>query len=283
MNLFNRPKLARWGLTLALAIAASTSTSGFAQNSDESLDMLKIGMRGDTTDVLPAMRGSRLVTFRYNPDVSFAIRALEDTYVNVELPNNEIVEGFYLSDPTQWDYHVTGDNRRVLIKPLAPNLVNTGTLITDKRSYELTMISVPLGEMWFQRVRWQVPGKGEDSFDGAYWRGQSQYGESSLPPGNTTSSGLSDIDPASLDFDYTIKGKAPFAPTTVFDDGVRTWFRFNSVQDLPAIFAQRNDGLEVVDHSIQGSYIVVPLVAQSFVLQLHKTKVTVKRSRRRGR
>jgi len=266
---------------LLLASAAQAQS-----NEEVSFDTLKIGLRGDNTDVLPALRGSRLVTFRYNPDVSFAVRALEDTYVNVEVPDDEVIEGLYLSDATQWSYHVAGDNRRVLIKPLAPGLVNTGTLITDKRSYELTMISVPLGEMWFQRVRWQVPGKGADSFDGTYWRGQSKAGAAGTntsAPNPSTSSNLADVDPASLNFDYQIKGKAKFAPTTVFDDGVRTWFRFNSIQDLPAIFAKREDGMEVVDHSIQGDYIVVPLISPSFVLQLHKTRVTVDRSRRRTR
>jgi len=268
------PSLAFFALLLAASAQAQSDGT-------PSLDALKIGLQGDSTDVLPALRGSRLVTFRYNPDVSFAVRALEDTYVNVEVPDDEVIEGLYLSDATQWNYHVAGDNRRVLIKPLSPGLVNTGTLITDKRSYELTMISVPLGEMWFQRVRWQVPGKGADSFDGTYWRGQSRAGTRS--PASASTSSLSDIDPASLNFDYQIKGKARFAPTTVFDDGVRTWFRFNSIQDLPAIFAKREDGMEVVDHSIQGDYIVVPLIAPSFVLQLHKTKVTVERSRRSPR
>jgi len=263
----------------AMVMACTMTTPVFAQEEDaHALEALKIGLRGDTTDVLPALHGSRLVTFRYNPDVSFAVRALQDTFVNVEVPDNEVIEGLYLSDATQWNYHVAGDNRRVLIKPLAPGLVNTGTLITDKRSYELTMISVPLGEMWFQRVRWEVPGKGANSFDGTYWRGQSANKPAPSSP-SSQQANLADIDPVSLNFDYRIKGKAPFTPSAVFDDGVRTWFRFNSVQDLPAIFAKREDGVEVVDHSIQGPYIVVPMIAKSFVLQLHKTKVTVERKR----
>jgi len=276
MNWFNARLMSR--TVLAVAIIFSTVFQASAQSNDDlSLDALKIGLRGDRTDVLPALRGSRLVTFRYNPDVSFAVRALEDTYVNIEVPDDEIIEGLYLSDPTQWNYHVAGDNRRALIKPLAPGLINTGVLITDKRSYELTMISVPLGEMWFQRVRWQVPGNGADNFDGTYWRGQRHSHEETGQSSENTS--FADIDPSSLNFDYRIKGKAQFAPSMVFDDGVRTWFRFNSVQDLPAIFAKREDGMEVVDHSIQGQYIVVPLIARSFVLQLHKTKVTVEKKR----
>lgn len=234
-----------------------------------STDALKLAATGDTTDVLPALRGSRLVTFRYAENVSFAIRALQDTFVNVEVPEGEVIQGLYLSDAINWTYHVAGDNRRVFIKPSAPGKINTGTLITDKRSYELTLISVPLGEMWFQRVQWRVPGQsGAD--DGLYWRGQAA---------TTTGTASGDIDPDTMHFGYAIKGRADFAPTTVFDDGTRTWFRFDGVQDLPAIFAETDGSLDVVDYTRTGPYIVVPQIASRFVLRLRRAEVTVERRR----
>lgn len=234
------------------------------------MDLLKVGMPGDSTDVLPTLRDSRLVTFRYSPDVSFAIRAMQDTFVNIEIPEGEVVQGFYLSDAVQWSYHVTGDNRRVLVKPLSAGLVNTGTLITDKRSYELTMISVAPGQQWFQRVRWQIPGAGGAS-DGLFWRGQAAA--STAAPGVDPAS----IDPGKLHFNYRTRGKAPFTPVAVFDDGVRTWIKFGEIQDLPAVFAKAGRQLEVVDYSVQGPYIVIPSIAQEFVLRLRKDEVRVER------
>lgn len=262
-----------------LAVALATALFGGAANAGT--DALKVGLSGDRTDVLPAMNGTRLVTFRYSPEVSFAVRAMKDTFVNIEVPEGEVVQGFYLSDGVQWTYHVTGDNRRVLVKPLDAGLVNTGTLITDKRSYELTMISVPPGEMWFQRVRWQVPGAaGGDAKDGMYWRGQMRPSAAAAgaPLVAVAGGDAAPIDPTRMHFNYRVHGKAPFAPTAVFDDGVRTWIKFGDVQDLPAVFAEVSRGsLEVVDYSVQGPYIVIPSMARAFVLRLRNQEVRVER------
>jgi type IV secretory pathway VirB9-like protein len=235
------------------------------------MDVLKIGLQGDKTDAMPAAKATRLVTFRYSRDVSFAVRALVDTFVNVEVPEGEVVQGFYLSDMDRWEFHVTEDGRRVLVKPLQPGLINTGTMVTDKRSYELTLISVSLGEPWYQRVSWVVPGA-KGSGEGFYWRG----GNASVAAASKAPDPLS-LAPGSLNFKYKVRGKAPFKPTTVFDDGVRTWFRFDGVQDLPAIFAIVDKKVDVVEFSVQGNYVVVPSLAKQFVLRLRSDEIKVER------
>lgn len=257
---------------LAVTAALLLPFAATAQDAGISTDPLKVSAPGDRTDMMPTLRGSRLITFRYSPDVSFAIRALVDTFVNIEVPQGEVIQGLYLSDATDWSYHVAGDNRRVFIKPMAPGKINTGTLITDKRSYELTLISVPLGQMWFQRVQWRVPGQGDDPQDGLYWRGQS-------PQAQGDQAGAADLNPDTLHFGYSVRGRAAFAPSAVFDDGTRTWFRFDGTQDLPAIFARLGAGLEVVDYARSGPYIVVPQIADSFVLRLRNAEVVVERKR----
>lgn len=258
-------------LIVAFAVAGLCSVT--AQAGD--LDVLKIGLPGDSTDVLPVANATRLVTFRYNPDVSFAVRALKDTFVNVEVPEGEVIHGFYLSDPARWTFHVTEDARRVLVKPLEANLINTGTLVTDKRSYELTMISVDLGDPWYQRVRWQIPGSNAQA-DGLYWRGTASapsvsaggVGGEAAPP-----------HPDDMNFRYSIKGRAKFKPEMVFDDGVRTWFKFGQVQDLPAIFGVVNGKLEVIEFSVQGPYVVVPSINDEFKLRLRNEVIVVERRR----
>lgn len=250
----------RRAILLAALLAATGGVSA------QSMDALKVGAQGDRTDALPAAADTRLVTFRYNDNASSFIRALAGTHVNIEVPEGEVIQGFYLSDPAQWDFHVTGDDRRVLVKPHAAGLVNTGTLVTDKRSYELTIASVPMGEMWFQRVRWVVPSQAQSS--GQYWRAGSQQGEASADP---------TLNAAKLNFRYRIRGNADFAPVTVFDDGTRTWIKFDQVQDLPAIFARHGRDLEVLDYSVQGQYVVIPSVSPELVLRLRKAEVLVER------
>lgn len=245
-------------LLLCLAGAASPASA---------TDVLKVGLPGDTTDVMPALTNTRLVTFRYTDDRSFLIRALTGAQVNIEVPDGERVQGFYLSDTEGWEFHVTGDDRRVLVKPLIEGRVNTGTLITNERSYELTIASVALGETWFQRVRWQIPSTHQVT--GHYWQGAAA--------GTASDPADPQLDAASLNFGYRVKGRADFVPVAVFDDGVRTWLRFDGVQDLPAIFAKRGRELEVVDFSVQGQYVVIPSTAPEFVLRLRRQEITVER------
>lgn len=264
-----------WRNTAVLVAALGAGFSG--PLAAQALDSLKLEPQGAATDAKPITQSSRLVTFRYSPSVSFTIRALENTFVNIEVPEGETIQGLYLSDATQWSYHITGDNRRALIKPSAAGLVNTGTLVTTARSYELTMMSVSMGEPWFQRVQWTVPNKTDSASNGLYWRGQMVTNGASEPA--SVPGGAGDIDPTSLRFSYKIKGRADFAPSAVFDDGVRTWFRFDKVQDIPAIFALRDGQLEVADFAVQGAYVVVPTLAERFILRLRNTEVSVERQK----
>lgn len=253
---------------LSLLVAALGAALALAQPAVAGSEALKIGLPGDKTDVSPVSRASRLVTFRYSPEVSFAVRALQDTFVNIEVPAGEKIEGFYTSDNVRWSFHVTADGQRVLLKPLEAGLVNTGTLVTDKRSYELTLISVPLGETWHQRVRWEVPSQAAPG--GIYVR-------SKAAPSAAPSNDPATIDPARLNFGYRVKGEAPFAPEAVFDDGTRTWIKFGRVQDLPAIFGRAGTQLEILDFAVSGQYVVIPSVHRTFVLRLRNSEVVVER------
>lgn len=265
----------RWA---AVVLAAGVTVAGFhgcvnaAETSlqkvgDEATPSLAMPGR-DRTDAEPVSRFTRLVTFRYNPEVAYAIRSLEGVFTNIEVPEGESVAGFYLSDDTNWSFHVTADKRRVLVKPAVAGEVNTGTLVTEKRTYELTFTSVARGELWHQRVRWAVPG--EDGADiGVYVdAGKGRDGDPT-------------VDPARLNFRYEVQVKVgAIRPSAVFDDGERTWIAFDErEQDLPAIFAtdRRQRSLDVVEFSRQGRYVVVPHIAEAFVLRLGRSETVILR------
>lgn len=258
----------------AAALCCALAIAGVAHAATQPAQAAKLLAPGDTTDMLPVANNSRLVVFRYDPNRSFAIRALAGAFVNVELPEGETVQGYYVADPVNWGYHVTGDNRRVLIQPKQPGLVTTATLVGDKRSYELTLVSVAPGEPWMQRVQWQVPGAGMG--DGLYWRG----GQAAAPAGADAAPAALRLDPARLDFGYRMIGKARFAPAAVFSDGTRTYLRFDGVQDIPAIFAVRRDGqMEVLPWAVEGGYVVLPSVQDVMELRLGREALRVERKR----
>lgn len=229
----------------------------------------------DRTDARPVAAATRLVVFRYSDQVSFTIRSLPAAFTNVEVPAGEEIEGFYLSDPASWSFHVTDDKARVLIRPAAPGAYTTGTMVTSKRSYELTLIAVNPGEPWFQRVRWDVAAEGSAATGIFTASSEAEAGEGAAQGAASLS-----IPPEKLNFAYEVRGRAPFAPTAVFDDGVRTWFRLGPSQDQPAIFAITEGGVDVVDVARRGEYAVVPRLSDEWLIKLHDKDVKV---RRRGR
>lgn len=220
----------------------------------------------DRTDAAPVAANTRLVVFRYSDQVSFTIRSIPNAFTNVEVPEGETIQGFYLSDPAAWSFHVTEDRRRVLIKPSATGAYTTGTMVTDQRSYELTLIAVEPGQPWMQRARWEiVDAKANGIFE---------------PEPIVNEQGATGVAPEQMNFRYNVRGRAEFAPSVVFDDGVRTWFKLGPSQDLPAIFAITNGEVDVVDLVRRGEFVVVPRLSAEWRLRLHSDEVTVTR---RGR
>lgn len=69
---------------------------------------------------------------------------------------------------------------------------------------------------------------------------------------------------------YYYSGDEELVPDSVRDNGLFTYFRFpqNGIR-LPAIFAVNRDGTEnIVNHHMEGDYLVVKRLAEGFVLKL---------------
>jgi type IV secretion system protein VirB9 len=67
-------------------------------------------------------------------------------------------------------------------------------------------------------------------------------------------------------FDYTYKGQITAKPDFVFDDGIKTYFRFGG--EVPAIFLVNPDrGETLVNYRREGEIIVVDKVAGQFTMR----------------
>lgn len=250
---------------------------------------------------------TRLVVFNYDAELTYPILSRDSLYTNIEIRPGEIVQGFYLSDTTRWKHHVAGNRARIMIKPTAPDLFTSATLVTNKRTYELTFRSGGMNSPWYQRVRWsvsdddaipasQATGVYEDAAGGVV-EYRDPVGSKPTPPFSGSNQGMAPspfaamgdaagtldrspstrVRPDKLDFGYTIDGSATFKPQMVFDDGKFTWFQLASSQDLPALFRVGKDGAEVLDYTVQGSYLMVSSLADEFLLKLGESEVRVRR------
>lgn len=239
---------------------------------------------GGLVDATPVINNSRMVSYTWSSSRSYAVRSLADMNTDIEVPPGETLYGFYLSNASDWSFIVTKDQKRVLIKPAQPGLYNTALMVTNKRSYQLTLISVAPNALWFQRVEWRIPTDTQVGGDGVYISPSAPYSNAAQPVAAAraaqSAAGVSplSVDPSKIYARYDVSGRAAFKPVDVFDDGVRTWMRFpDGMQDMPAIFAITDGKLDVVDYSVADGYVIVPRVAAKFELSLNGAKVTIKR------
>ncbi len=242
--------------------------------------------------------GSHIQRFRYDAEASFAILALPGVPTDLQLAPDEHIIGFAVGDTIQWVVEELAGH--VFIKPLRPALFTAGTLVTDRRTYQLTLRSVASGEDWMQRVTWSYP-------DLVVLRTPTPplpHGAQSLPvmpaaspaggtpgeagrgalPGNPVSAvgpvtrRVTDgLDPAQLDFDYRVSGDAPFRPQVVFDDGRSTWLRVPPREALPALFQDSEDGAALLNYAVRGDWLVIPRILPRFILKLGRQEVQVQR------
>lgn len=149
-----------------------------------------------------------------------------------------------------------GDQRRVhvLVKPTASNLSTNLVINTTRRTYFLDLRASSHG--YLTQVRWRYR-----TVAPALVPAPAVVIEPAAPP------------PAVLNFGYSIKGRAPFAPERVYDDGARTFVVFGptiAMADLPPLFLVGPDGksVELVNVRIEGRSLVVDRLLDRAELRL---------------
>lgn len=231
------------------------------------------------TDPITMPGDARMAVFPYSRDQIYRIMTAPLKTTTIELAQGEkLATDPALGDSIQWVVDTDGANH-LFIKPTKPGLVNTLHLTTNLREYDMTLVSSPMGGLFYQSVRFNYPGslmakvrarEERDGSDGAAGEGASRSDDS----------GPIGVSPEKLNFDYTVSGSAPFKPETVFDDGKSVWLRLPV--DAPfAVPIVKDHGDIVTPNFIRrGQYIVVQEMASEIVLRAVDDTVTIKRGRR---
>ncbi|OGT89801.1 MAG: hypothetical protein A2286_03965 [Gammaproteobacteria bacterium RIFOXYA12_FULL_61_12] len=214
---------------------------------------------------------TRLVRFVFDENRTFDVLTQPNAITDIKMSSGETLVAFALGDTVQWVYDQAPGH--IFIKPSRENLYTSATLVTDKRTYQLQLRSMPADGNWYQRVSWEYP---------SLVVARAGVTEQSVAP--TANAEAGDIaSPDKLSFGYRVKGKAPFTPTNIFDDGERTWLRLpHGIQDTPAAFIRENGKLVLVNYSMRGDYMVVQRVIDELVLKAGKSEVVVKSEGKRN-
>lgn len=244
---------------------------------------------------IPMPLNAQMVTFAFDKDYDYPILTRPWTMVHVEFARDEIIQGIYLSDNTgRWEKKVAKSGHDFFIMPKIKDLLNTGVINTTLRTYHFTITSSTDGP-YYKRVAWTddsdsievdlaaAGGPAPDTVIAGQAGGNrrmttsqaaSQHGSNPQPEFGTGDS----VDLSRANFDYSIKGDAPFKPQMVFDDGKFTWIQIPpGVQEIPAVFALAADGTaELVNFTTRRNYFVVQrLFPDGALLKLGKQEVKI--------
>jgi len=223
---------------------------------------------------------ARMAVFLYSRDQIFRVMTAPLKVTTIELARGEVLTAEpALGDSIQWMLDTDGANH-VFVKPTKPGLVNTLHLTTNMREYDMTLVSSPVGGLFYQSVRFNYPNSLMAKVR-AREGGGSDSAEGNLPGvAAQTDSGPIGVTPDKLNFEYTVSGSGAIKPETVFDDGKFVWIRLP--QNAPFAVPTVREGGDIVSPNFirRGPYIVVQQLADEITLTRAGEVVTIKRGRR---
>ena len=279
-------------LALVIALAGALALSGSALGASRAASAaaaLDVGsIMGDPmspvnpynsgTDPVTMPNDARIVVFSYSRDQIFRIMTAPAKNTTIEFaPGEKLIAEPAMGDSVSWLIDTDGANH-VFIKPVRPGLVNTLHLTTNLREYDMTLVSSPLGGLFYQSVRFHYA---ESLMAKVRARGDADGAADGSVSGNggATDSGPLGVPPDKLNFDYKVDGSAAFRPETVFDDGRFVWLRLPAGAPF-AVPIVKDHGDDVSPNFIRrGQYIVVQQMADKIVLRAGDDEVTVTRRR----
>ena len=175
----------------------------------------------------------------------------------IQFEDAERIETISIGDSEAWQIIKPHRQNILFVKPLEKNAATNMTVITSKRIYSFEM-SAEVAEnngandltFLLKFVYTDTGNKGMLHFD---------------TPKNKN---LNAVSPEEWNFEYSFTGDNALRPQRVFDDGKFTYFQFDNIGVLPAVFLIDDKGKEsVVNSSIHGSNLVIHRVGPQFKLR----------------
>jgi type IV secretion system protein VirB9 len=266
-------------LAIAFAVTAtflySTSQAQTQQRTQQNWALKPVGL-GTTVVANPKPLDERIVQFPFNQDGIFRVQTRVQNFTRLSLGKGEQVKGFYLSDTIQWEMHVAADKTNVFVKPINPDISTTGTLITNKRTYDLDFTETTRSSTgWHQRVTWSSPAEDTPKFFEEFNPNQAVEAR---PAAERVTLGPCDPSSTSKKAGFSISGDAGFKPTAVWSDGKFSCILLpEAVEEVPALFVLSAEGQpELSDYKLMSGMLVVPRsITHGALLKLGNQEVSI--------
>lgn len=208
------------------------------------------------------------IKFAYSQTQSPIINTapLQETVISLE--PGEKFTNVSSGDPTRWSYAIatsggsdTLQQQHILVKPSQPDLKTNMVVTTDRRMYNLRLIS-SMNTQLMKSVSFWYPEKMIESLN------------ENIKKQNETIATIPDVSLKNLNFDYALTCgwfcRAPYwKPYRVFDDGVHTYIEFPasmSNRSMPVLFVLNENQKELTNYRSKPPYFVVDQIFKRAIL-----------------
>ena len=209
------------------------------------------------------------VKFAYNPSQQPIIKTvpLQETVISLE--PGEKYTNISSGDPTRWSYAVAASGsgaqqqQNILIKPSQPDLSTNMVITTDRRMYNIRLLS-SLNNQATKTVSFWYPEKMVEIMNEASVKQEATESMTLVP----------DVNLNNLNFNYALSCgwfcRAPYwQPSRVFDDGIHTYIQFPIAmtnRDMPILLVLRDNQKEIVNYRSKPPYFVVDKIFKQAIL-----------------
>ena len=216
----------------------------------------------------PGPGDPRIKEFLYDPDAIVEIRGQLGYELMIEFGQEERIENVSIGDSLSWQVTPNRKATLLFLKPTSKSNPTSMTVVTNERIYSFMLNVVeradPTDPETMLRLRFLYP---EPPVPVAEAPAPTPPPPPPPPPPR----------PEDFNFDYAQSGTKSLYPVRVFDDGVVTYFQFDSRSAAPAIFVIGLDGKEEMANTrIDGDYTVADLIAEKFILRYGKAQAELR-------
>ncbi|MBO2558943.1 P-type conjugative transfer protein TrbG [Shewanella algae] len=215
------------------------------------LDIAKTWSEGNGK---PITDGSGRVKYFYGESLPTVICSPLKTCV-IELEPGEIVpkSGLAIGDQVRWKVMPTvvgaGEQKKtaLIVKPVVPDVETSMTVATTRRVYQIKLLSHE--SEWMPYVSFMYPEEVSAAWSAYQAAVKEEHRVNVLPGG---------LSVPELDFNYLVKGKGPFKPLRVYNDGVKTIIEMPLEVErtrLPTVLVVNGSQQELVNYRYKNSYV----------------------------
>ena len=200
---------------------------------------------------VPSAVDPRVRTVAFDPDAVVTLTGHYGYQMMIEFGADEQIENVAIGDSLAWQ--VTPNRRAdtLFIKPIEREAATNMVVVTSQRRYAFALLAeeprAPDDPAIIFRVRFTYQDDAPV---------EPEAPQPFVPPPAANSA-------------YSVTGSRVLIPERVFDDGERTWFRWQANGPTPGLFALEADGTEaLVNYTIVEGWTVVDRTAPGFVLRM---------------